>query len=251
MASGITISQEGIDVDRALDSQKVLDSGWRYFETAFEVEVSVGQLNFDVVKLFEHKLGFVPAFDCWNITLGVYVLADDFGGLRANKDTIYFDGQDVSNIDHSNCKFLLRVYNVPILEEYEAPIVGTLPVGGSVSSSMGIKIVALTGSIDHQELSEFTLNTRGKALSIQKTGVAVANAGTSNLAVITHNIGNPPTYLAAFTDATRTWVGAINPDFVPVKSIADGKTLTFSGAQSPLDGQFAYIIFKELADFAL
>lgn len=252
MASGITVSQVGIDVSQALDSQKVLDSRWKYFEVIHEKLLSTGTIPaFGVATdLFEHKLGFVPAFDCYDITLGAYVIGDS-GGLRGNKDKIYFQGQPANNTDYSNHKVLLRIYNVPITEEYTAPIENTLPVKSNTVSKYGIKITPTPGSMNHLELSEFTLNTQSKALSIQKTGTSVANSGTGNLIVIRHDIGNPPTFLAAQCDTQLQWVNALNPDFIPVVSSADNSTLTFRGAQALLSGTFAYAIFKELADFSL
>lgn len=255
MANGVTVSQVGIDVSQALDSQKVLDSRWKYFEVIHEELLSTGTIPASgTTVLFEHKVGFVPAFDCYDITLGAYVVGDGSGGLRSDKDKAYFQGQDATNTDHSNHKVLLRIYNVPITEEYTALIENTFPVKSNTVSKFGIKITSNSGGsggMNHLELSEFTLNTQSKALSIQKTGTAVANSGTGNLIVIVHDIGNPPTFLAAQCDPQLQWTNALNPDFIPVVSSADGKTLTFRGAQAALVGTFAYIIFKELADFAI
>ncbi len=247
---GITVSQRGIDVRQATDAQKVLDSRFRYYEIAYEGIVSVTANPFTgVTDLYEHKLGFLPAFDCYDITGDRYVLSDNTGGLRASDQKIYFQGRNAPGINYANRRLLLRIYNVPITEEYQAPIEHTFPAKPSAQSGVGIK--SAIDDFRTQELSKYTINTTGKTLSVQKTGLVLANSGTSNLAVIRHDLGYPPTFLSNYADAQRQWVGALNPSFMPVVSSADGSTLTFRGAQSALSGTFAYIIFKELADFTI
>lgn len=256
MTNGITISQEGIDVSQALDSQKVLDSRWRYFEIAQEKIVSLGTITSGkTTEIYSHNLGFLPAFSCYDIATGTYIQ----GGLRSDKTKIYFDGFFNDTYydppsgtwlpTYSNHKVLLIIYSVPITEEYFAPIEKTLPLKTASPSKVGVKIT--TSNFRQQELSKYTLNTQSKSLAIQKTGVVLANSGTNFLAVIQHNIGNPPIYLATQAEPRLTYITAFSPTFVPVISYADGRTLTFRGAQSVLIGTFAYIIFKELADFAI
>ena len=252
MVKGITATQEGVGIDRALDSQKTLDSRWRYFEIVYEKILTTGTVSFGVVTdLFTHGLGFLPAFDCYDITTGSYIIGDLTGGLRSSTTKIYFQGQDASNVNHSNHKVLLRIYNVPMTEEYTAPIQQTLPSQKRTPSRQGIKIARGTTDFTDLELSKYSLNTSSKSLSIQKTGTVTANSGTSFLAVIRHDLGLPPTYMAAFVDSKFQWISAIDTSSAPFKSSADGVNLTFRGAQSALTGTFAYIIFKELGEFAV
>jgi hypothetical protein len=252
MTKGIAVTQEGIGISQALDAQKVLDSRWRYFEIAHEELLSTAVISFGkVTELFNHGLGFLPAFDCYDITSDGYIISDISGGLRADRTRIYFDGENGNNINYSNHKVLLRVYNVPITEEYKAPIQKTLPSKTTAPTSVGVKIAPGTTSFNTFELSKFSINTSGKALAIQKTGLVTANSGTNNEAVVVHDLGNPPIFLAAYASPTRQWVSALNPSFIPVLAKANASTLTFSGAQGALSGTLAYIIFKELGEFAI
>ncbi len=249
MTNGISVVQEGINLPQAHDSQKVLDSRWRYFEIAFEKKISLGIITSGrTTDIFEHKLGFLPAFDCYNIATGVYIGGTTVGGLRSSEDKVYFSGT-FTDTGLSNAEVLMRIYNIPITEEYTAPIDITFPGKTSTPSKMGIKITA--SDFRQQELSKYTLNTQSKSLSIKKTGIAVANSGTNYQAVIRHDIGNPPTYLVAEVDPKLIYITPITPDFVMARSSANGTTLTLSGAQAVLTGSWAYIIFKELADFAI
>ena len=249
MGDGITISQEGIDVNEALDAQKVLDSRWRYFEIAFEQKVSIRADNPgptpDTV-VFEHNLGFLPAFTCYNITDDKYsgsgFSLTEVAGVYSTPTKIGFTvGGDFSG----SIEALLRIYNVPILEEYEAPIVRTLPSKSIVPSRYGIKITD-SGNFGQQELSKYTLNTKGKSLAIQKTG-RVATVGGK--ATVTHNLGFPPSYLV--TEILSGYIAPIDPEFIPALSEANKSTITFRGAQAALQGDFAYIIFKEPAEIAI
>lgn len=230
-----------------------MDSRWRYLEIAYEKVIDLPTIS-GVTPVFTHGLGFLPAFDCYNITLDRYVNVGDItgGGLVSSKDAIYFNGTGAGgNPDYSNTQVLLRVYNLPITDEYLAPIDQTLPSATATPSSEGIRITAGTADMSEKELSRFSMNTNGKSLAVQRTGLATANSGTNNLAIINHALGYPPTFLAAYADIRLQWVGVINPSSLPASSSADGNNLVLRGGQAALVGTFAYIIFKELADFAL
>lgn len=260
MSDGISISQEGIGVAQASDAQKVLDSRWRYFDILYEKRVSLKTVpdwlvdNSHII-LFKHKVGFLPAFDCYSITHGVYISAYSSNDV-AYTTPLALD-PSMTGYDFSNTEVLVRVYDVPIAEEYSAPIT---EVSGKYSalSKYGVKILRpkTYASLGDIELSGYSLNTKGKTLAIQKMGTATAD--DDGFAIIRHNLGYPPTYLAARLDenllgGNKSEVSAINPDFVPVlsSSRSGDNELVFGGAQSVLTGSFAYIIFKEPAELAL
>lgn len=252
MTKGISASQAGVDISQALDSQKVLDSRWRYFEILAEYRLTLPTIPFTVgTDVVYHKAGFLPAFDIYDITRGEFIGSDLTGGPRSNTDKIYFQGLDAGGVSRSNHEALIRVYNVPITEEYTAEIDKTFPAKTKTVSKTGIKVTSKSGVMGHNELSEFNLNTQSKALSIQKTGVVTTNSGTNFLAVIRHDIGNPPTFLATRVDPTLQWVAALDPSNIPAVISANSETVTLRGGQAALIGSFAYIIFKELADFSL
>lgn len=254
MANGIVAVQQGVGLDKALDSQKVLDSRWRYFEIAQEKLLTLPTLRNDgsVQVIYQHDMGFLPAFDVYDVTLGTYILGSDTlgNGLVSNTTQLYFNGVYIDQ-GWSGHQVMIRVYDVPITEEYTAIITETNPVKTSTVSGQGVKVLQTTGDFADLELSEFSLSTSSKALSIQKTGIATANSGTNNQVVIRHDLGYPPTFLSTYVDFNKQWVSAIDPDFNPIQGSANGTNLTFSGVQSILVGSFAYIIFKELGDFAL
>lgn len=252
MTKGILVTQEGVDVRDAQDSQKVLDSRWKSWELAEELVFTMPQLQqtSGFQEIYKHGLTFLPAFDIYDTVLGKYILgSDNLGaGLVSDTNRIGFQGF-YSDDGWSNHKCVLRLFNLDPSQNYTAPIVQTLPSKESTTQSIGIKVLRDNSEMKEGELSHFALNTKSKSLQIQKTGLTTANLGTDFIATIKHALGYPPTYLAAYCDPSRAWISAIDPDFLPVIGSADGDVITFSGAQSALIGTFAYIIFKELGDF--
>jgi hypothetical protein len=263
MIRGIAISQEGVDVTRALDAQKVLDTRWKYLETYKEVEVSVENLAAGAnktVPLFEHGLGFVPFFDCYDITAGAYIAPISYSGgpnikdwaitagLVSDKQKVFFFGFNSTN--YTGHKLLITIYNLDAAKEFQAPNVraGINQVGRR--SRYGVKVTqrADNDSMRDPELSHFTLNTNGKALAIQKIGTVAADTNTGFNAVVNHGLGNLPIFLSAFMRLDKSLISALNPQFIPVLTTADRNILTFRGAQAALIANLAYIVFKELAE---
>lgn len=252
MTKGILITQEGIDAKDAQDSQKILDTRWKSLEILEEVVLTLPTLvqSSGIQEIYKHNLGFLPAFDLYDTVLDAYVLGAGSTGAGLITDTSRIGFQSFYNDSGwSGHKCILRIYNLDPTQEYTAPIVKTLPEKGSVKQSIGIKIARGGAEMTEAELSKFSMNTKSKSLQIQRHGLTLANSGTNFLVTIKHDLGYPPTYLAAYADLQRKWLSAINPDFLPVLGTADGVNLTFRGAQGALIGTFAYIIFKELGDF--
>lgn len=254
MAKGIVVSQQGIDISQALDSQKILDSRFRYFDVLQEFVMTMPTLLNDGSQqvIYEHKAGFLPAFDVYDTVLGSYITAaDSIGrGLISSKNQLYFNGF-YADSGCSSHKVIIRIYNVPITDEFQAPIEQTLPSKGSSPSGQGIKVVRGTTDMNEKELSKFAINTASKVLGIQKTGTTQANSGTNNQFVIQHTLGHPPMFLATYADAAGQWVSGIDFSQILARGVADGVSMTFTGIQTTLIGTLAYIIFKELGDFTI
>jgi len=258
---GITASQEGIDLDNATDAQRAIDSRWRYMDILQEASLNLGTLT-ATAKIYEHKLGFVPAFDCYNLNLNIY-MGGSVSPSGGDLPSIWADNQNVyvSNV-HAifgdplvfNSNVIIRIYNVPITEEYTAPIAESSLKSKSSASKYGVKILNpdKSGPIDSNDLTKFSLNTRSKSLSIHKTGTQVANSATVWGLNINHGLNNPPIFMIASCATDKSYVYPINPQTFDFFAKADiPSQLSFRGVQSAMSGRYAYIIFKEFADFAL
>lgn len=183
---GISIAQQGVPVDRAADYQKVLDSRWRFLEVELEVPYTLAvpsitnsgsyyQLDY---PLIQHSLGFVAPFE---ISTGV---TGDFG-MYSDRRQIFMR-RDVFN--GSNPGFtvtgIIRVYNLPILEDYEAPKEFVAPASGAVNN-VGFR--ALDGTVPNLGPSDsspvgYSIDTKKKILSVHKHGMSYINAYANHIA---------------------------------------------------------------------
>jgi hypothetical protein len=246
---GITASQSGIDISQATDAQRSIDARWRYLDVLFDEKVTIPNIATKVgrTNVFRHGLGFLPAFDFYSVKNNNYL--ETF--VYSDKEYIYFDSNAFDIAGISGSTGIIKIYNIPITEEYIAPIAQTLSRGKSKPSNYGMKVLDpnKSGDMKSNEMSDFTLNTDAKALAVHMTGTQKVSSILVNKIVIRHNLGNPPIFMAA--KCGDEFVQPITPDFMSV--IADSnineQTLVFRGAQAILTGSYAYIIFKEFADF--
>lgn len=194
--TGFIFTQSGVPVRGSADYQRVIDSRWRFMEIAQEVElraytpaatpVDYSARYFQEVHLFDHNLGFLPAFETDLPEAGGdggfagYLWADEKSiFLRRLINTV--GGEERDAIAR------IRVYNVPILEEYEAP--KGLPQGlSSPRGPAGIKFLERrTKGVDISDNSPvgFSVDTTKKALAIHKHGLAEINEAFGHTARVT------------------------------------------------------------------
>jgi hypothetical protein len=270
---GLQFSQEGIPLNRAADYQKVLDDQWPFLDIAFEHEFTLTKLDFPtsngywVQEILSHDLGYIPAFTYREISfednLGIF---EDPPDIIATDTKIYARGFWNSGIPQTYIimRGLVRVFACDITKEFTSPIDKITPRVRSSAQKYGVKILnpnAINAKISDTELSHFSMNTNGKALSIQQTGTKVAGAPNYNLQ-IDHNLGYPPTYFIAQYYLPSEWV-SIYPNPTGEKNIirplngqligistSTNQRLTVTGAQSALTGNFAYLILKDPAEVA-
>ena len=195
MARGITVTRQGVPVDQAADYQKVLDSRWRFMEVEFVVNkvqtvpagIATGETYVQRTNLFRHNLQYVPAFhgswkpgDEWltYITDGYH--PDLLGAeLWCDDEWLYFSRvvDSMSNAAAVPITVSALIYNLPILEPYQAPTevaVGTAPV----RSNYGLR--ALDGkdssvSIEGSSSHGFSVDTKKKVISVNRVGQKFIN----------------------------------------------------------------------------
>lgn len=177
------ISQEGIDVERAADYQKVLDSRWRFMEVAHEVDITIVMPALSVsvstvqrVEVMSHNLGFTPAFHGSHLPLEAFNTGFDpefiGAGVYANDKMLYFRRlvDAGTPVAARTVRVKAIIYNLPILEAYNAPVEATSNVG-RVESDIGVR--ALDGSDSTVNIGDnsshgFSVDTKKKVLSINK-----------------------------------------------------------------------------------
>lgn len=178
--TGAMFSQSGVPVDQSADYQRVYDSRWRFMEIELEttvkfttpaVDTEFGSVPIQRVNLVRHGIGKVPYFEAEEGPL--------WGLLRADKDYVYVEGTFTSQdiVAATEQSAFVRVYNIPILEEFTAP--KGLPEGlSSPRSNYGIRFLdghtpgaRLTGT----DSTGRSFDSSKKMISIHKHGIAYIN----------------------------------------------------------------------------
>lgn len=185
MSNGITVTQEGVPVDRASDYQKVLDSRWLFMEVGLEIDTTFDvpglgaqtKFGYQRVNIMRHGMTrkgvpYVPAFHASYKINEAYGEFDQNIELGADDTWIYFyrtysNGQTPAAW---TVQIKAKVYTLPILEAYLAPV-EIAPASGRAKSSVGLRALDGTdSSVDIGESSShgFSVDTRKKILSVHK-----------------------------------------------------------------------------------
>lgn len=267
---GAEFSQQGIDIGRASDDQKVLDTRWPTLDIAFEPTYNAtmtmpltGSSTHIIFPVFSHKLGFIPAFDYQVDTFSVTpvnggdsILTNQ--NMWADKNNIYFNPV-ISSSDASKSVTMsirLRIYHVDITTFYQAPVVNPSPTDTNFDSTYGARFIGpnfVGQDMGTAPAEEFSFSSTLRPLTILQNGTI---ATTSGVLIIPYSYSNPPLYsvgvhrpnglsAAQFDSVTQAGplTGALS--FSGGKSTATSKTLNIRGSQASLAAQFAYILFKD------
>lgn len=243
---GIIATETGVDVEGAPDYRQVMNSNWPTLEVEFEqiISVNVNTVAFNnfKVEIFTHNLGYIPAY--------TYIDVSGYNGLGTGYPTGVNDSFTIT-LDKNKAyvvgfaggaytfavRGLLRIYKYDPLVSFQAPFY-TPRDPKSQHESYGIAALknGFDGDIAGEDYSKFSVNSRAKSLTIHQSGLADASSGSFT---ITHNLGYLPSFM------TFAYDGTYFSDQAPVRSHGNQNSVTFNGIQSPLAGNYAYIVFKD------
>lgn len=273
---GIVISQAGIPIDRAADYQKVLDSDWKFLNINVEMNVDFstpalsGANGYRKYVVFEHNLGYKPAFEFTPSTLSGGNPDVFFNGYKDVMTSIAVDDKALyvvflytgGSTNPIRVKGTLRIFALDVMTEYTAPSSPAGPLQPLALAMYGAKFSDPnrgSAKITDEGVYAFSLNTQAKQISLHKHGTATAASGTLT---IVHNVGYPPTYMVARVKDDSTWgafygnpfgagVETIGPMMsVAIRANTTNDDIVFRGQQSSIVGKFAYIILKDPAEVA-
>lgn len=274
MANGLRISQAGIPVDQAADYQKTMDERWPVLEHLFLGIVDIQNLSTDSegvlnnvagtiahVPIYKHNLGYPPAFRIQSISWTGF---DTFNSpitdfTFADEKNIYVQVFKSAGAIQISVKALIEVVDRDCSLEFQAPIDIVTSNQTSNPSQYGLKILNNPGArgMAEKDKSLYTYNTNAKSMLIQQHGTRTADSTSLFGLVIQHNLGYPPTFMAARkavqTGSANPSVGklTINPmnGFLGLAR-SDAINLSLRGAQSALAGDYVFIILKDPVDVA-
>jgi hypothetical protein len=268
MASGIRITQAGVPIQKAADYQEVMDDRWPVVEMLYMDILDLQNIQSDAagtiayVPIYEHNLGYLPAFLFKSISHNVQTFGDVLiNSIFADNNFIYVrvlksPGEVVS----INLKAFLFIIDRDCSKPYQSDIDITTAGQSSGPSAYGLKVMSRPTSrgMKEKDKSKYEFNTNAKAFPVQQTGRQTAVTGiTAYQLKIDHFLGYPPTYFIA---PIKTRVGPADPfnGREMISSLSNGggiakntsSTLTVRGAQSPLTGDYLFVILKDPVDLA-
>lgn len=259
---GIIVTQEGVPVERAADYQKVLDSRWRFMEREHLVDLTisvpalstVSNRTVQRVKIFEHELDFVPAFHgSWKPSLANSLPNFDINfqsaGIYCKDDQLYFrrianSGQALAATDVT---VKAIIYNLPILEPYEAP---SEPASGAGRAESNIGLRALDGSdpninIGSNSAHGFSVDTKKKILSVHKTDYKYINSWMNDKGTVTavNTTTDTFTFGPSSSGSDLDWMET----GIPITMVPDD----FVTYPAPLSNSTYYLIMTSSTTFKL
>lgn len=163
----------------------MLDSRWKFFEVAIEVDydiilppVSPGPVGLIDTIITKHPVGKIPAFEGSLTVPGQPTYAVGYPELRADERGVYLRQLQSGNEAVSMRAYgTVRVYNLAILEPYQAPRELPLPEAGGIGD---IGFRSVDESVPNLGVSDcapvgFSTDTKKKILSIHQTGLVFIN----------------------------------------------------------------------------
>lgn len=194
--TGAIFTQSGAPVRGSADYQRVYDSRWRFMEVEIERDfkmtfpardiVDFSGAYYDKFLVIKHGLGFVPFFET-DFPDQDFTIVGPLS-IWADKDKIFVQRFVSSQgAEAQEIEFNVRVYNLPVLHDYEAP--KEPPQGlSSPRSDIGIRFIddnARSVNLAGRSPVGFSVDTKKKILSIHKHGLARLNDWTQKYASVT------------------------------------------------------------------
>lgn len=267
--AGIRVTQAGIPVRGAADYQKNMDERWPTLNFMFvgdiKKTVSISDANAirnsngfttaAAIPIFEHNLGFAPAF--------IVKFKQDYPSWDAPviiADEKYIYVQLMSYLASTAVVDLfLAVSSRNCLETYKNTDISLPPNVTSKPTPYGLRVLR-KGSMRSKEKDDYSLNTNAKSMVLHSHGVKAVNAASSYELKIIHDLGYPPTYYIAkveyYDDPSflvpiyyKQLTTPLN-NYIYSVGRSNASTLTIQGVQATIEGNFMYIIFKDPVDTA-
>ena len=272
---GIVIAQSGTPVARASDYQRILDTRWKTMSIVDTKKVSfsdVFALSSNVVKILDHNLGYIPAFEAPFYNTRYESGVSNSGNILwlADKTSIYLVTSDsVQPLGAYTIDGYVTDYDLNIEEDYQGKDRGL--IGSTSRSDRGVKIIgndqyAAHDASDSNPLG-FSLTTDSKAIGVDRVATVQITGGDSvgftvlGRGVIQHTLNYPP--LVKTSRLYSNSNGVITTDFInfpaPSNELSFYTNLGLTRAkvepqkivlESYRDDIYRYILFKEPTEIA-
>lgn len=245
----VKISKLGVDVKTAPDSQLLFNSEWPLLKIAkrgkFTIPGHAGGTIGVKGTIYEHNLGFIPAFRAYYPTGAQLATPATVGQvndceLRIDERRLYYYTYGFETVSDMDIYYYIFYHDLEA-EPFLGEILNRDTSYTRKNNRNYVFKVSLPGKdISSRDLRDFAINSNANNLPIHAFGMADMNAGGNYQATIKHRLGYRPIYDAYYrADGTDYFVVA------PTRTIADGTDITWRGVQSVLLGDLSYIIYKD------
>lgn len=277
MVYGATFSQNGTPIERAADYQRVLDTRWKTMSIVATVHFAKDDLmnGPKVVKILDHNLGYLPAFEApfFNTRYEVQSTAAGSYAFVADRKSIYYVKiHPESTTGDYKIEGNINVYDLNIEEDFDSKGKGTLVP--ATKTDIGMKIIGngadAAKNVQDKGSLGYSVTTESKAFGIAKVaGAEITGASFVSPASVTieHDLLYPP--LVKFITMNPLGTSSTDPNqhILPVPSDSEvfcgpmGIGFTASNmwveaqtnrliVSSSVNDTYRYVIFREPTEIA-
>lgn len=252
MSEGVKIGQQGTDIGRISDYDLTLTSEKPLMEIAVDQDVNGYYDGINPIKI-PHKLGYFPAFDFEGDTSGSTSASGWYYPVYANESDVF-----VIKTDSTGTPIVgqitghLTVYAVNMGQKYKDTGSPTFSQKQN-QSSYGLETVKEGYAIDSGQPDDdrFSINTKYKSMIVHMIDSAIASTDVIQFS-FTHGLGYVPTYYLFKFVTNGVFLGDVFNNRrgiqlipTPLRSFADTQTISFTGVQSLVAGDYGILILKD------
>ena len=231
--SGVKVSRIGYDVNTASDKQLAFSSEWPLLPIEAEGDIAisppVGGPGNVTVTIFEHNLGYIPAFYVLRVSGG------DFFPywVSCDVDKMYFFGYVSTDI---NLKW--KIFRRPLKTNYTSANTDATDATQVIDKDYGIYISKPGKDVSSTDKRDFAVRSDVRQLMIAKTGYTTT---PTNQLIVTHNLGYKPMYFFYIESESDRYHFLTSAADLAISSTNDSLTTSYFSGHA----NFAYIIFKD------
>lgn len=243
---GIKLSQTGRDIDSAGDAELIFNSSWPTVKVVFS-----GQFNALVperVVLYEHNLGYTPAFMHYTIDRASDFRDGKFEIFReivsADKKNIYWNPG--AGGGPFTIKMGLVIYDIDLEKNFSAPVIKTGASSGlTASKDFGIKLTKEGKDTSSSRLEDYIIHSAARSPMVHSVTNVTPNdvgVGGQKRHTFTHDLPYNPVFMVYLQTATRGEEYALLNNFagittsendITVLDVAPGKKATLVILKDP------------------
>lgn len=198
---GIKVTLPGNDVATASDAQLLFSSSWPNLKvfTSLQFQQTI-PANSPTIVLYNHALGFVPAF----IPYGGLGGSNNANGVaEISRQSLFVDNQNIYFLGGNPHPITLDIYAtlfyLNIEQAFTAPVVNTgSSISGTPDKDFGIKLSKANKDISSKDMRDFLLHSSARSPMVHAVVPGVIPGSGAGVATFsyTHDLSYNPMFFA-------------------------------------------------------